>query len=225
MSVTLNFSIKEKDSIKEQLSAFPKIETKTGFEEARWKILDCTVTLYSTGKLVVQGKKKQRVKELILSKVLSGEEIQLGIDESGRGEDFGPLVVAGVLGDKNKLRELRDSKKTRDLEKKKEIVSKNALAITTVEFSSSFIDLQRKKGHTLNEFQAKAIKSINFAMNPRSEWPVLVDGKPLKGCNGYTFLTGGDDLNPVIGAASIIAKQARENSEDKKKRKTWKKSD
>ena len=184
--------------------------------------MDCTVTLYSSGKLVIQGKKEQEVKEFALSELLPHEEIELGIDEAGRGEGSGPLVVAGVLGDKNRLRELRDSKKTHDIEGKRQIVSENALAIATAEFSSAFIDSERRKGMTLNEIQAKAAKAINFALNPRSKFPVIVDGRPLKGCNGYRFVVNGDDLNPVVGAASVVAKSARANSKDKAKRKTWK---
>jgi len=134
------------------------------------------------------------------------------------------LVIAGVLGDKNKLRELRDSKKTTRINEKKAIVSRNALAIATVSFSPAFIDSARKKGISLNELQAKAFKAINFALNPKSEWPAIVDGMPLRGCNGFRFVIKGDDLEPVVGAASIIAKSLREESENKKKRTTWKNS-
>jgi len=225
LTITLNFSAQEKDSIKELFSGFEKVKTKTQFEEARWRAMECTVTLYSSGKLVIQGKAKQRIKELVLSELLSQEEIELGIDEAGRGENFGPLVIAGVLGDRNKLRELRDSKKTGDLAGKRGIISENALAIATVEFSSAFVDSSRKSGVSLNEMQAKAAKAVNFALNPKSKWPVLMDGLPLKGCNGYKFVVKGDDKNPVIGAASVVAKTARDNSKDKGKRKTWKNSE
>ena len=224
MTITLNFSAQEKEAIKGLFSGFEKVKTKTQFEEARWRAMECTVTLYSSGKLVVQGKGKKEVKELVLSELLRQEEIELGIDETGRGENFGPLVVAGVLGDRNKLRELRDSKKTANLAGKRGIVSENALAIATIEFSSAFVDAERKKGVSLNEMQAKAAKAISFALNPKSKWPVLVDGSPLKGCNGYRFVVKGDDKNPVIGAASVIAKTARDSSKDKGTRKTWKNS-
>ncbi|MEM0360528.1 MAG: DUF3378 domain-containing protein [Candidatus Diapherotrites archaeon] len=225
MALTLNFDKSEKEKIKEIFSAFERAATTAPFEEARWKTSNSTITLYSTGKLVVQGENEEKIKELVLSKLCIEKEILLGIDEVGRGEGFGPLIVAGVLGDKNRLRELRDSKKTSNVFDKAEIVSQNALAIATVEFSSEFVDLSRKKGITVDDLQAKAVKGIAFSLNPFNEWPVLVDGKPLKGCNGFGFMVKGDDLNPVVGAASVIAKAAREKSGDKGKRKTWKNSD
>jgi len=224
LALTLNFGKTEKEQVKEIFSGFEKAKTNTSFEEARWKAFGCTVTLYTSGKLVVQGDSEGKAKEFVLSKMCSEKEILLGIDEVGRGEGFGPLVVAGVLGDRNRLRELRDSKKTADIAEKMKTVSENALAIATVEFSSEFVDTARKKGITLDEMQARAVKGIAFALNPSNEWPVAVDGKPLKGCNGFEFLVKGDDLNPVIGAASIAAKSARDKSMDKGKRKTWKNS-
>ncbi len=222
MSVTLNFGAHEKSEIKKVMAGFDGLETKTDFEEMRWKARNCVVTLYSSGKLVIQGLQCKKVKEFILSELGLPRELQLGIDETGRGERSGPLVIAGVLGDKNKLRELRDSKKTANIGQKREIASKNALAIATVEFSPEFIDHSRKKGVTVDELQAKAARAINLALNPKSEWPVLVDGKALKGCNGFKFVVKGDDIEPVIGAASVIAKNARENSANKEKRQTWK---
>jgi len=224
MTLTLNFGKNEKEKIKEAFTAFKKGKTNTRFEEERWRVFDCTVTLYSTGKLVVQGEKKAKVKKFVLEQLAVKEEIILGIDETGRGENFGPLVVAGVLGDRNKLIELRDSKKINQIKKKAGIVSENARAIAIIEFSSSQIDHFRRNGRTMDEIQGKAVKAIVFALNPFNEVQVFVDGKPLKGCNGYNYLVKGDDLNPVIGAASVVAKFARDNSGDKSKRKTWKNS-
>ncbi len=224
MAVTLNFGRSEKKAIKNLFSEFKDLPTKTPFEEARWHAWECTVTLYSTGKLVIQGKKEQYLKNFVLGEIAGEKEIELGMDEAGRGENFGPLVIGGVLGDKNRLRELRDSKKTSNIEKKKKIVLANALATAIISFSPEFIDSARKRGISLNDLQAKAFKSINFALNPESKWPVLVDGRPLRGCNGFKFLVKGDDLEPVIGAASVIAKSYREESENKKKRSTWKNS-
>lgn len=70
----------------------------------------CNVVFYTSGKLVVQGKGTQEFVEfvlepLILKEVKLGyEEVldptllspRLGIDESGKGDFFGPLCIAGV---------------------------------------------------------------------------------------------------------------------------------
>jgi ribonuclease HIII len=68
------------------------------------------VVLYQSGKLVVQGKGTQEFVEFVLEPQIVGEarlgyeavlnpEImtpRLGVDESGKGDFFGPLCVAGV---------------------------------------------------------------------------------------------------------------------------------
>lgn len=90
---------------------------------------DLSVTLYSSGKLVVQGKKTGEFVEfvlepLILKKAVIGyEEVydpsvilpRIGVDESGKGDYFGPLCVAGVYVNKDIIRlwkeyNIRDSK-------------------------------------------------------------------------------------------------------------------
>ena len=71
---------------------------------------DVNVVFYESGKLVVQGKGTQEFVEfvlepLILKEAKLGYETQLnpellapriGVDESGKGDFFGPLCIAGV---------------------------------------------------------------------------------------------------------------------------------
>ena len=93
-------------------------------------IPDCRINLYNSGKLLVQGKGAKEwitftLETEILKEAVIGyedfhdpEAIQphMGIDESGKGDFFGPLVIASAYVDEglvNKLREIgvRDSKK------------------------------------------------------------------------------------------------------------------
>jgi len=93
-------------------------------------IPDCRINLYNSGKLLVQGKAAQEwitftlETEILKGALLGYEELQdpeafqphMGIDESGKGDFFGPLVIASAYVDEGlvgKLRELgvRDSKK------------------------------------------------------------------------------------------------------------------
>lgn len=74
---------------------------------------DCQVTLYESGKCLVQGKGASAWKEfvlepLILRRWVAGGESgasedactpHMGIDESGKGDFFGPLVVAAAYAD------------------------------------------------------------------------------------------------------------------------------
>lgn len=93
-------------------------------------IPDCRINLYNSGKLLVQGRAAQEwvtftLEPEILKEVVTGyDEIldpeafqpHMGIDESGKGDFFGPLVIASAYVDEDlvgKLREIgvRDSKK------------------------------------------------------------------------------------------------------------------
>jgi len=93
-------------------------------------IPDCRINLYNSGKLLVQGKAAHEwitftlETEILKEAVLGYEDFHdpeaiqphMGIDESGKGDFFGPLVIASAYVDEglvDKLRELgvRDSKK------------------------------------------------------------------------------------------------------------------
>lgn len=222
MPISLNFSKAEKGKVKEFLDVFEKVETKTHFEEVRVKIRGCAVTLYSSGKLTVQGKNEDEVKNFILKKLSFGEGMVLGIDEAGRGENFGSMVVAAVLGKADDLREVRDSKKVKDLEGKFNLVKKNAKGIFYETVSAKEIDSLREAGKNLNEIEIGAVeKLIAEAKATKKEFKILVDGGKIGDIPKAEFIVGGDDKNPVIGAASVVAKYQREKSKDKGKRKSW----
>jgi ribonuclease HIII len=96
---------------------------------AKTKGLSCT--LYQSGKLTVQGKEMKPFIEFYLEPEIlqtfthSYQEVNLdltgriGIDESGKGDFFGPLCIAGVFAEGKDIEELhamgvRDSKKISD---------------------------------------------------------------------------------------------------------------
>ncbi len=96
---------------------------------AQKKGVSCT--LYTSGKLTVQGKGKEEFitfylePEILQNLSFSYPEIKLdftpriGIDEAGKGDFFGPLCVAGVFAGGEKIKELqglgvRDSKTMSD---------------------------------------------------------------------------------------------------------------
>ena len=224
-TIVLNFSKNDKIKIKCFLKKFEKIKTKTDFEETRVKTKNCTITLYNTGKVVLQGENCTKIKQELLSSLQLKDKLVFGIDETGRGERIGPFVIAGVLGKTNSFRELRDSKKTSQIQAKKDIVSKQAEAEALLSLNPSYIDQLRKKGITLNKIESKFIQSMSYFFDGLGEkTEIMVDGLPLnKELKGVEFLPKGDDLEPVISGASILAKHFRETSKNKKERKTWKK--
>lgn len=93
----------------------------------------CGVNYYHSGKLVVNGKEAQAFVEFclepeILGEVVTGYDIErnpemfephFGIDEAGKGDFFGPLVIAGVFVNKEIAKRfldagVKDSKKLTD---------------------------------------------------------------------------------------------------------------
>ena len=224
MQAVLNFGKNSKQKIISFLESYPSEATKEKFEEKRAKIGESTVTLYDSGKLVLQGKDCEKVKEMLLEALGEKGETILGIDETGRGELNGPFVVCGVLGTEGKLRELRDSKKTKKISEKQGTIEKNAKAIASFSFSPEFIDEAREKGITMNELQAAAVDGIAQSFRRLDKKTrVVVDGNVIKEVKeNAEFLPKADDLNPVVGAASVKAKFLRDTSANKQKRKTWK---
>ena len=81
-----------------------------------------SVNAYTSGKLLVQGKGAKEFVEFTIEPEIVGEakvgydevhnpemfQPHLGIDESGKGDFFGPLVIAGVFVDGNLPRQLLD---------------------------------------------------------------------------------------------------------------------
>lgn len=96
---------------------------------AKKKGVSCT--LYTSGKLMVQGKDKKDfitfylepeiLKDLSFSypETMVDMTPRIGIDEAGKGDFFGPLCVGGVFADENGIKKLldmgvRDSKRMND---------------------------------------------------------------------------------------------------------------
>lgn len=90
-----------------------------------------SITVYLSGKLMVQGKERKEFIEsylepTILGTFTSGYEhlyldtkARIGVDESGKGDFFGPLCIAGVFAEGEAIQELqkigvKDSKKLSD---------------------------------------------------------------------------------------------------------------
>ncbi len=222
MSISLNFSGEVKEA-KKFLSSFENLGTATEYEALRVRIGSSGVTLYNSGKVVIQGRDEENVKHLVLEALKNDEEHIIGIDETGRGERTGPFVVCAVLGNKDELRELRDSKKARKLDEKYRLATALSLANVTVSLNSEEVDRARERGLTLNGIEAKIIANIGRIFADLGENAVIrIDGQPLNSSmKGVEFVVKGDDKVPVIGAASVIAKKTRDISGDKNSRKTW----
>ena len=145
-------------------------------------------------------------------------KIFVGIDEVGRGPLAGPVAVGvfvSFFGQKPKeLFGIRDSKKLNDKQKwdwYKKIIQlrRGKVCDFSVKFcSAKYID---KNGITkaIQKALYNALKSLK--LNPKKVY-VLLDGglkAPLEFKNQKTIIKG-DDKEPVISAASIVAKVTRD---------------
>jgi ribonuclease HIII len=137
----------------------------THFSASKEKL---SVTMYLKGKLVIQGKKAVDFVEFylepeLLKKItISGGmkvdvdygESRLGIDESGKGDYFGPMVVAGVYCDGKDIGNLeemgvKDSKRISD--RAVEVLARKIMSkymyTTVVIGPEKYNELQKKMGN------------------------------------------------------------------------------
>lgn len=129
------------------------------FAHSYWRASgkNAVATFYKSGKLLVQGK---GTRDFVMKYIKENEQLSLeiappkakssnsnninhnfsswiGIDESGKGDYFGPLVIAGVMVDKTNIQKLsdlgiKDSKKMQDKTMTKLAVEIKKIAIHSV---------------------------------------------------------------------------------------------
>ncbi|MDC9714602.1 MAG: ribonuclease HII [Gammaproteobacteria bacterium] len=132
--------------------------------------------------------------------------IIVGVDEVGRGCLVGNVVAGAViLPDDFDLPELTDSKKLS--EKKREIL----YAQITKECQWAIGEASANEIDKINILQAtmvamkRAVENLNMQFDQ-----VLVDGNRCPELDNCTAIVKGDLTEPVISAASIIAKVSRD---------------
>ncbi len=194
---------------------------------------------YNSGKLVVQGKKTEDWVTYVLEGEITHDprlgydevlnpawfEPHAGLDESGKGDLFGPLVSACVIADKpmiEKWREqgLQDSKKiTSDaaiLRLEKLIRGTKGVVIeTTWAGMSKYNQLYKKFGSNLNKLLAwMHAKSLENAIAKRHvPWGMLdqfskqpLVQRQIKIPDFELKMETKAEADPVVAAASVIAR-------------------
>ena len=132
-----------------------------------------------------------------------------GVDEVGRGPLAGPVVAAAVILDPDRpIEGLADSKKLSEKRREElaEIIKEQALSWALGRAEVEEIDC-------LNILQASllAMQRAVAGLQPQAEF-ALIDGNrcPELACPAEAVIKG-DDRVPVISAASVIAKVARDH--------------
>ena len=148
------------------------------------------------------------------------DEVQVGVDEAGKGCMIGPVFAAAVIWDPAVPPiDVKDSKKLS--RKKRAVVRKyieeNALAygvgsatceeIDTVNISQATYLAMHRALDALTQQRLSSMSSSDPEASPIDR--ILVDGnlfKPYR-CMPHTCVVGGDNKYVCIAAASILAKE------------------
>lgn len=194
---------------------------------------------YQSGKLVISGKKTEDFVRDILEAEITGEaklgydevhnpewfELHAGMDESGKGDLFGPLVTACVIADGDMVRKwmdlgVADSKKLTDnsiLKLEKEIRKTKGVVIKTA-FARmpKYNELYNKFDRNLNKLLAwYHSKSLIGALEERkAPWGLLDQFTKEKLVDAYVkdrkdfklVSRTKAESDPVVAAASIVAR-------------------
>ena len=146
-----------------------------------------------------------------------------GIDEAGRGPVLGPLVVAGVAGDPAELKALgcRDSKTLSPAKRERLARLIRADAFVTVRvLEAADLDVARD-GTSLNTVEARMFRDVAAELAEAGARSIVVDAADVDARRFGRAVGEGlavrvdarhhaDEEDPVVGAASIVAKVTRD---------------
>lgn len=190
-----------------------------------------TASFYKSGKFVIQGKNTDKILEKYFSMPSKKQDClfdvpypHIGIDESGKGDFFGPLVIAGAYLDEAGAKKLQeagvcDSKKLTDkkiLELEAEIKNIAVFDVITInpkkynELYSSFRNLNRLLawGHSsvlenlLKKTDAKVAISDKFASSEN----VILSALKEKGKTIKLIQQTKAEADTAVAAASVLAR-------------------
>lgn len=237
MTYVLQFDLQLTEKLRQGLEnqGFTLSTPPHTFFQGKKKGVSCT--LYTSGKLVVQGKEMNAFIEFFLEpEILGSFEFgysslsqdttpHIGVDESGKGDFFGPLCIAGVFADEKSIPELeklgvKDSKRLKDdqITKIAKKIQKNYLFHLVRIGPKRYNELYEKFGnlnlllgwghatvieHMLEKTQCDRVIIDQFAAEHVVETALHRKGKSVQ----LIQRTQGErDL--VVAAASILARSA-----------------
>jgi ribonuclease HII len=150
--------------------------------------------------------------------------VYAGVDEAGRGPVLGPLVVAGVLADPQQLPDgVDDSKNLAPGKRRTLLETIEADATVTVRsIPTDELNERMSNGQSLDEIEIDAFAHVLEQLDPDEAITDAVGSDPdalgdtLTDRAGVPVRAGteADARDPVVGAASIVAKVHRDRAMD-----------
>jgi ribonuclease HIII len=198
------------------------------------------VTAYESGKLVVAGKETEDFVTNFIEPEVLGEarlgydevlhpdwfEPHAGLDESGKGDFFGPVITACVIADKSAIESwiaagVKDSKKIVDTQiMRLDAIIRHTPGVSVEVFSwrmEKYNDLMRKPGANLNRLlgwqhaqgliKALERKPVPWGLLDQfSEKPLAQAELKKKGVDFDLRMRTKAEEDPVVAAASVCAR-------------------
>ncbi len=192
-------------------------------------------TLYTSGKLVVQGKAREEfitfylepeiLQKLSFSYPELGVDMEprIGVDEAGKGDFFGPLCVAGVQADEEGIKALltigvKDSKKMSDAsvramaKKIKERCPHTVIAISPKKYNELYENF-RNLNHLLAWGHGTVIAELidktsckNVLIDQFASEHVVINALKKRNVVANLKQRTHAEADPVVAAASILAR-------------------
>jgi ribonuclease HIII len=222
--------------LKEDLESQGFLLTKPPYTLLQGKKTGISITLYTSGKLIVQGKDKEDFLKFYLEPEILGSlafshpeismdmESRIGVDEAGKGDFFGPLCIAAFYADENILKELvrlgiKDSKQLGDPTILKMAKELRRFPHTNVSiFPTKYNDLYsrfKNLNHLLAWGHATAIEELMQKTNCNrviidqfAHESVVISALHKKGITPNLTQRVRGEEDPVVAAASILARAA-----------------
>ena len=238
-SYTLTLEPAQREALGAILADGPYLDFPVDYAEYAYKGEGLTVVAYRSGKLVVQGKKTEDFVRDVLEPRVTGDprlgydavhhpewfEAHAGLDESGKGDFFGPLVVACVAVGEGVVPKwieagIRDSKSVSSdrqvLALEKEIRKTPGVVVKTVRAGmEKYNELHGKFGANTNRLLAwmhgKALREtlaempVPWALLDQFTKQPLVQNQ-VKDLSVEVRMRPRAESDPVVAAASIVAR-------------------
>lgn len=242
-----SYTIKLDDAQMEKLKAILVARGWTPFEVAYTRFafkadhLKVNVCAYTSGKVVVAGKGTEDFVRDVIEPEVTGTaklgydavlhpdwfEAHAGLDESGKGDFFGPVVAATVIADKPAIESwikagVKDSKRIAELQifKLDDIIRHTEGAVVRTVFCSmpKYNELMARPGANLNRLlawqhataleQALQAKRVPWGLLDQfSEQPLTQRELARKGVKDFELkMRTKAEEDPVVAAASVVAR-------------------